>query len=69
MTQPRITVTKRTPGPVSGFTTVHALVDDGVSGDYLLADRLVGTQAEVDEIRAQSNVRLELRLATQAGQD
>lgn len=69
MAAPRITVTRRTPSPIDGFTTVHAFVDNGVTGEYMIADRIVGTQQEFDEIRAQSNTRLEIRLATQAGQD
>lgn len=64
---PRVIVTSRTAGPVHGFTTVFAMVDGGSTGEYQIADKLVGTQAEIDEIRAQSAVRQSLRDATSPG--
>lgn len=64
-----VTVTWRADGPVHGFTTVHAFVKSGDTGEYIIASHLVGTQAEIDEILAQSAVRQQIRLATQTGQD
>lgn len=65
----RVTVMNRTAGPVHGFTMVRAEVENGVNGDYVIANNLVGTQGELDEIRAQSTKRQEIIEATKAGQD
>jgi hypothetical protein len=68
MTQPaRVIVTHRTPGPVHGYTTVHAQVDGGHTGEYLVKDNIAQTAAEVDEIRAQSSRRVEAIRAAESG--
>lgn len=68
MTQPEpVVVLSRTAGPVHGYTTVKAEVDGGATGEYLVADHIVATPGEVDEIREQSRRRMEAIRATEAG--
>lgn len=64
-----IIVRDRRPSEVFGYTTVTAQVDNGESGDYLIKNHLAGTQAEIEEILAQSAHRTEAREATKAGVD
>ena len=63
----RIIVTNRTTGEVAGFTNVTAEVDGGANGNYLIANQLVGTDAELAEILAQSMRRMEAIGQTEAG--
>lgn len=69
MPEQRVRITKRTAGPVEGFTMVFAYVDGGDTGEYTIHSSLVGTPGEEREILEQSAARMELRAATQAGQD
>lgn len=70
MTEPsHVTIRTRRASEAPGFTIVTAMVDGGDSGDYTIASSLVGTDAEVREILAQSQQRMESRDATRAGQD
>lgn len=68
MTQPaRVIVTGRSPDAATGFTMVMAEVDGGAAGHFMVANSIVGTDAELDEIRAQSARRMEAADQTQAG--
>ncbi len=69
MTQPaRILITDRKPSGVDGHTAVTAQVDDGDSGEYLIANWLVNSEAEILEIREQATKRAAIRSATAAGE-
>lgn len=68
MTQPqRVIVTGRSANAMPGFTMVMAEVDGGANGHYIIADSLVGTDEELDEIREQSTRRMEAIDQTGAG--
>lgn len=68
MTQPqRVIVTARAPSGIPEFTMVTAEVDGGASGDYVVSAVIVGTEAELEEIRNQSARRMEAIDATGAG--
>ena len=68
MTAPqRIIVTMRTPDATPGFTMVMAEVDGGCNGGYMVANNLVGTDGELEEIRFQSARRMEAIDQTGAG--
>lgn len=69
MTPSAVTIRERRPSDARGFTVVTAIVADGDSGEYVIANSLVGTDAEVREILAMSADRVANREATRAGQD
>lgn len=68
MTEPqRVIVTGRSADATPGFTMVMAEVDGGVNGHYMIANSLVGTDAELTEIREQSARRAEAIDQTRPG--
>lgn len=68
MTTPSpILITGRRPSEVEGFTSVTAQIQDGASGDYLVANEIVGKPEELEEILAQSEHRMEAIRATSHG--
>lgn len=69
MTQSRVTIIKREPEILPGYTSVHAMIENGVNGWYTVASSIVDTEQEITEILAQSADRGEVRRATRAGQD
>lgn len=69
MSPDSVHIQRRTDTGIPGFTTVTAIVDGGDSGDYAIANNLVGTDAEVREILAMSASRVADRDATRAGRD
>jgi hypothetical protein len=66
---PAVKIISRSAGLVEGYTTVNASVAAGETGEFTIADFLIGTPAEEHEIIAQSDARQALRHATKAGQD
>lgn len=58
----------RTDSVTTGFQRVHAQVAEGVAGEFEIANNLVGTEGELEEIRAQSERRAEAIDQTGAGQ-
>jgi hypothetical protein len=66
--QDRIIIIGRTDSVARGFQRVHAQVANGVTGEYEIANGLVGTDAELEEIRAQSARRAEAIDQTRPGQ-
>lgn len=69
MTPASVHIQRREPSGVPGFVRVFAIVDGGDSGDYTIAENLIGTDAEIREILAMSADRMATRDATRAGQD
>lgn len=65
----RVQIRKREPSGVIGYTTVHAIIDGGYSGTYTIANTIVDTPAEIEEILAQSDVNIAHIDATKAGND
>lgn len=61
MTQDRVRITGRRPSGTDGYDLVYAFVDDGDTGEYVVATRLAGTADEINEILAQSQSRQDTR--------
>lgn len=69
MSEPRVFIRDRYPAVVSGYTHVVATVLNGDSGEYVIANALVGTDGEIREILAQSEDRMVARRATAPGHE
>lgn len=69
MNREDITIKNRIPGAAPGYTTVNATIAGGENGEYLIADQLVGTPDELDEILKQSSERQDTRAATKDAPD
>lgn len=69
MAQERVRIDRRVQSGVPGYLQVFAYVDDGDTGEYLIAQSIVDTPREIEEILAQSADRMVHREATRPGLD